>query len=1314
MAEDKNEFSSFDESDWKAQHAADDREIARLLEQSQDGANGGLRLDDTPFDQTNKADDAEDFEDISDDDLPDEEPSAGASLEMPGLTDDGGTSNDADADDLFGEGPSSPMDHLLDASSPGPQVRDADVADDSQAIDADISFSAMNFDPEPHVNGAVNQDPDIPAAAETAEDILKAAWPAFKKGHVLVWSELLPPKKATWKEKKPTKKPKQLVTSKLTLELAPDQEKLFRIPGPATSTLKQRMAEMEGRGLVLCEQDSYREEEETVHFDMDLESDSETVMGFTLRDIEVACTDWDAYIMDVEANFKAQQAAEQESLSRKRQTNDMDADDDWDAEFLMDLGEETRPQPKKRKTIKPGLPEIPRYTAPSFDNFEEMTRRGAKRVHLDMNDPYLHLETQDAHRNAKRPRHESNVKRIVNGKMGSSMAQRFNLSNDEAYELLKENHQSKVRATLGNISVEHSLPALKLTWPYYKVKLTGTTDEYHRPRFRYKKYAGQTIQFNPLLHFNRKKKKAKKIAEAFEFSRDLSINDNSTAVLFEYCEHRPRVLNSFGMGNKLINYYRRKDSVEDENLPKRELGEYRMLLPEDRSPFSLFGTVDAGETVPTLHNEMYRAPVFKHNPRNTDFLVTRSSTGMHVANWHIHKIDHLHVVGQTFPSVDVPGPHSRKVTNASKNRMKMLAFRMIRHSATRNCQLSDITKHIADSTDTQNRQKLKEFLQYDRDSNEKGMWRLKPGEVLPDELMIRSMIKPEEVSLLDAMQLGIKELEDAGYDPRNANIDDDAQVVDADGEEDEGDDDASKAVKGGKKAGEKQEETLADKMAPWKTTKAFIDASAQKAMLQLHGEGDPTGHGLGFSFIRTSMKGGYIEAVQGPLATSADAMEREKRANGGHAYNVKKQQAMYEEGIREIWEKQKSTLSDSQEHDDKDVAVIEDEDDRFNVQSAATPAQYDDRASQISGLTSSSRHLKRAIRITRQVQLADGSTQNRVEVVHDPVVISQYMKRRTEADLELREYVKGFIRHQHLPKRGPPVWRSLPASVRNLHRNSSLANHFTARNTTPPRHGPGYTASQLDFSGMDIRVPAYTYFSTVSTAPGLRAMPTMIVLRTLESKRSSSDSRKTKPDDKLESSKRSSIKKPAQATQARRVQGIRSSQEPPASAPIVARSDTSKLTRSMTPPVSPPPLSSFDWWSAAQGGHSDSAAKKSKKKQKSLLAQAILQVDKQARKQAGQKTTQRATGPRQRDRTKERERAKMRREAAKEKKAREQQEALEKEREVRAARKKLKAELQQRARSRADNEQLLAMRVLQDQKHNQEKAQHNSYCAPRQ
>ncbi|KAM0344444.1 hypothetical protein ACHAPU_007416 [Fusarium lateritium] len=1186
----ESEFTSLDETDWKAQDVADDRQIAQLLGDSQQDGAEPINFDNIVFDQSGKADDAEDFEDISDDDLPEEEPSAAVSMELPGLTDDGGTSNDAD--DLFGEGPSSP-DPILGPSSPAPHVRDADTGDDTQPIDSGLSFPGINFDPEPHLD---NQDHDIPAPAETVEDLLKATWPAFKKGHVLTWSELLPAKKATWKEKRPARKPKQLVTSKLTLELAPDQEKLFRIPGTATISRKARQAE--DRGLVYCGLDNENQTEDNVQFDLDQDSDSETVAGFTLRDIELACEDWGAHIATVEAEFKARQAAEQEQQQERKRVFE-EQDDEWDAEFLMDLGEDGPARPKKPKTVSLGLPEIPRYTAPSFDNFEDATRRGAKRVQLDMSDPYLLLETQETQRNAKRPRTDNKMKRMANGNLGRNVASRFNISNDEAYEALKENHQSKVRATLGNISVEHSMPAIKLSWPYYKVKLGGTTDEYHRPRFRYKKFAGHLIKFDKPTHQKRKMMKGK-AHEVFLKSKDLSINDNSTAVLYEYCEQRPRVLSSFGMGNRLINYYRRKDTNEDEQLPKQDLGEYRMLLPEDRSPFSLFGTVDPGETVPTLHNEMYRAPVFKHNPRGSDFLVVRSTTGEQGSRWFMHKIDHLYAVGQQFPSVEVPGPHSRKVTNASKNRMKMLAFRMIRHSQTDNCQLSDITKHIADSTDTQNRQKLKEFLQYDRESGEKGMWRLKPGEILPDESAIRSMIKPEEVCLLDAMQLGIKELEDAGYDPRNASLEEDVQNNDAEGEDEDMDDDGSKVAKGAaKKQQEKQEETLADKMAPWKTTKAFIDACAQKAMLQLHGEGDPTGHGLGFSFIRTSMKGGYIEAVQGPLATSADAMEREKRANGGHAYNVKKQQAMYEEGIKEIWEKQKTTLSDFQEHDDKDVAVTEDEDDRFNIQSAPTPAQFaqfDDGTSQISGLTSASRQQKRAIRITRDVQMPDGSIQSRIEIVHDPVVISQYMKRRTEADLEMREYV-------HPPNSGHTV-------------QQPRSKGFVLRKTRRT-YGVGTPGAKKDIVGLEFRAPAYVYLSTASIARALRVMPTMTVLQALV--------RIKKELERLEKNKaRRQAREQQKELHQKASTGDAGS--PSVNGDKVPTGTTRKCANYIVSFVSPPPLKPFDWF-----GYSEAVNTKRGRPRKTPLQILMQNCDKEARKRADLKAREDKAAARQQE-----------------------------------------------------------------------------------
>ena len=50
--------------------------------------------------ENDESEDAEEFEDIGDDELPEEEPSIGASFEMPDLIDDGGTSNAADNQDL--------------------------------------------------------------------------------------------------------------------------------------------------------------------------------------------------------------------------------------------------------------------------------------------------------------------------------------------------------------------------------------------------------------------------------------------------------------------------------------------------------------------------------------------------------------------------------------------------------------------------------------------------------------------------------------------------------------------------------------------------------------------------------------------------------------------------------------------------------------------------------------------------------------------------------------------------------------------------------------------------------------------------------------------------------------------------------------------------------------------------------------------------------------------------------------------------------------------------------------------------------------
>ncbi|AEO53635.1 TAF1-like protein [Thermothelomyces thermophilus ATCC 42464] len=967
------DFDTLNDEDWKVQEARDDAAIQEIQKGLASGVGEFLSKIEqgASFDQAGKADDAVDYEDIdlSDDELPDEEPPAsGASGEGPGLTDD----NDDD-DDLFGENlPSSPAGANGDvASSPHPMS-----ADDEDRMDVDErpresleDLIALNFDHGPKPSDA-NQDPNIPPPAESLAEAVKQAFPGFKENAVLPWNQILRPKQAHWISKKPVKPPKPLVPTKLSLDLEADQEKLFRIPGPAQSSVYQRIRDAEGRGLISLEEPEPLEQADLEVFNLEDDSDSEVVGGYTLRDIALVCDDWDSMIRlgDTLPNRAPSPAESEHVPDNMLIKTELDGDDeDWDRMFL-----DAPPKKRRRETPK-GLPPIPRFTAPNFDNFEEATSKLGKRVILDMNDPYLLIDDVESERVAKRRKVQHKMVRMANGRLGRDLSQRFNFSSDTAYDALKENSQSKVRATLASIPVEHSMTAKRLSWPYYKVKLSASDPHsYHRPQFQPKKDAFTFVKFKPPTVKKKKQLKGKRIPEIFQTSSDLTMNDNSTAILFEYCEEIPIVLSNFGMGQKIINYYRRSKGT-DARPEKRELGEPYILMPEDRSPFAMVGQVHPGETVPTLHNQMFRAPIFKHTPRSTDFILGRSTTGRNGSTWYLRNIDHLFVVGQILPSMEVPGPHSRRVTNIAKNRLKMVSYRLLHRSD--NVTLTDITRHVADSNESQNRQKLKEFLVFRKEQRN---WVLPEGEELMPESEIRELVRPEEVCLLDAMQVGAHELENGGYEINDAMFKDDDVM--------EGD--------------ELPPDALANKMAPWRLTKAFIDASHGKAMIAVHGPGDPTGKGLGVSYLRTSMKGGFLEQLHGPLATSADAIERQRKANGGHMYNVKNQDNLYTESLRDIWNRQKQSLEDTQEHDDDDVLAQEDEDERFNVHSQpAQSAAAADGQSVVSQSQASALNWRK-LKIIREVKGENGEVQMVTEIVHDPVVIAQYNKRRRQMEFE--------------------------------------------------------------------------------------------------------------------------------------------------------------------------------------------------------------------------------------------------------------------------------------------------------------------------
>lgn len=85
---------------------------------------------------------------------------------------------------------------------------------------------------------------------------------------------------------------------------------------------------------------------------------------------------------------------------------------------------------------------------------------------LDMNDTLLLTQIESPDTNPWNQGMVVNPKASSRNLHAKGLNQRYNVSNDEAYDLLKANHQSKVRSTLGTLSVEHSLPAIRLQWPY--------------------------------------------------------------------------------------------------------------------------------------------------------------------------------------------------------------------------------------------------------------------------------------------------------------------------------------------------------------------------------------------------------------------------------------------------------------------------------------------------------------------------------------------------------------------------------------------------------------------------------------------------------------------------------------------------------------------------------------------------------------------------------------------------------------------------------------------------------------------------------
>ena len=84
-----------------------------------------------------------------------------------------------------------------------------------------------------------------------------------------------------------------------------------------------------------------------------------------------------------------------------------------------------------------------------------------------------------------------------------------------------------------------------------------------------------------------------------------------------------------------------------------------------------------------------------------------STTVKGEAKYYIREIPNLFVVGQTYPVTEVPGPHSRKITNTIKLRLQIIAFKLLEKSTEKRLKISRLMKYFPDQNELQMRQRLK-------------------------------------------------------------------------------------------------------------------------------------------------------------------------------------------------------------------------------------------------------------------------------------------------------------------------------------------------------------------------------------------------------------------------------------------------------------------------------------------------------------------------------------------------------------------------------------------------------------------------------
>ncbi|XP_070491239.1 transcription initiation factor TFIID subunit 1 [Chironomus tepperi] len=411
----------------------------------------------------------------------------------------------------------------------------------------------------------------------------------------------------------------------------------------------------------------------------------------------------------------------------------------------------------------------------------------------------------------------------------------FNISND-VYYAPKTFSMMDVKLNTAGSLLQHSTPVVELRSPFIPTHMGPMKLRmFHRPHMKnYSHGVLASTNYHPVAplqkHINKKaqQREAERVASGggdiffMRTPEDLTGRDGEI-IMIEFCEEHPPLLSQVGMCSKLKNYYKR-----DADKPKAPSGfKYGETVPVPHpSPF--LGILNPGQHISVIENNMFRAPIYEHQIPVSDFLIIRTRN-----NYYVREADGLFTAGQECPLYEVPGPNSKRANNFVRDFLQVFIYRLFWKSRDnpRKIRMDDIKSAFPAHSESSIRKRLKQCADFKRTGMDSNFWVIKPDFRLPSEEEIRAMVSPEQCCAYFSMISAEQRLKDAGYGEK---------FIFAQQEDDD----------------EEMQLKMDDevKVAPWNTTRAYLQAMRGRCILQLNGPADPTGCGEGFSYVRMPNK----------------------------------------------------------------------------------------------------------------------------------------------------------------------------------------------------------------------------------------------------------------------------------------------------------------------------------------------------------------------------------------------------------------------------------------------------------------------------